>query len=357
MASQNGHLASLPAAHVIGKAFVEQYYNILRLSPEMVHKFYQDVSLLGRPDLEGTMSSVTTMQGINEKIMSLKYGEYNFEIETVDAQHSFKEGVIVLVTGCLTGKANIQKKFTQSFFLAPQDNGGYFVLNDVFRYVSKSQAKEDNNMAENATHDFATNTRASPDPVSTIPSSEDIENAEVNQLENLGSVVEEDLGDILAQPSEQDVSPVYEVTTTVQEDGPKKSYASIVKVMKGSTPAVYVPTTKAKVAPIKTEKQVRVAAPVPTVESESPSKNDLQQETSNSQEEEGHAVYARNLPLNATPAQVEEEFKKFGTIKPGGVQVRNHRQYGYCFGFVEFESESSIGFECLHPAFMFDITN
>lgn len=104
------------------------------------------------------------VQGINEKIMSLNYEEYNFEIETVDAQHSFNDGVIVLVTGCLTGKANIQKKFTQSFFLAPQDNGGYFVLNDVFRYVSESQAKEDNSLAENTTHDFSANTHASPDP-------------------------------------------------------------------------------------------------------------------------------------------------------------------------------------------------
>lgn len=40
---------------------------------------------------------------------------------------------------------------------------------------------------------------------------------------------------------------------------------------------------------------------------------------------EGHSVYIRNLPLNATAEQVEEEFKKFGTIKPGGVQVRNHK--------------------------------
>lgn len=64
--------------------------------------------------------------------------------------------------------------------------------------------------------------------VSTIPSSVDVENPEVNQSENLGSVDEEDLRDILAQPSEQDASPAYEVTTTVQEDGPKKSYASIV---------------------------------------------------------------------------------------------------------------------------------
>lgn len=40
---------------------------------------------------------------------------------------------------------------------------------------------------------------------------------------------------------------------------------------------------------------------------------------------EGHSIYIKNLPLNATAAQVEEVFSKFGTIRPGGVQVRNHK--------------------------------
>lgn len=53
---------------------------------------------------------------------------------TVDAQDSFNGGVLVLVTGFLTGKDGLRHKFTQTFFLAPQDKG-YFVLNDVFRYV------------------------------------------------------------------------------------------------------------------------------------------------------------------------------------------------------------------------------
>ena len=52
----------------------------------------------------------------------------------MDAQDSFNGGVLVLVTGYLTGKDSLRRKFTQSFFLAPQDKG-YFVLNDVFRYV------------------------------------------------------------------------------------------------------------------------------------------------------------------------------------------------------------------------------
>lgn len=40
---------------------------------------------------------------------------------------------------------------------------------------------------------------------------------------------------------------------------------------------------------------------------------------------EGYSIYIRNLPHNATPSQLEAEFKKFGSIKPGGVQVRNHK--------------------------------
>lgn len=71
----------------------------------------------------------------------MDYTNYKAEINTADAQKSYKEGVTVLVTGCLTGKDNLKRKFAQSFFLAPQDNG-YFVLNDVFRYVEDGEPLE-----------------------------------------------------------------------------------------------------------------------------------------------------------------------------------------------------------------------
>lgn len=76
------------------------------------------------------------VQEINKKILSLDYTSFRVEILSADAQPSFKDGVIVVVTGCLTGSDNLKRKFTQSFFLAPQDKG-YFVLNDVFRYVDE----------------------------------------------------------------------------------------------------------------------------------------------------------------------------------------------------------------------------
>lgn len=53
----------------------------------------------------------------------------------MDAQESYGGGVLVLVTGCMIGKDRIKQKFTQCFFLAPQEKG-YFVLNDVLRYVN-----------------------------------------------------------------------------------------------------------------------------------------------------------------------------------------------------------------------------
>lgn len=71
----------------------------------------------------------------------MDYPNHKTEINTADAQKSYKEGVTVLVTGCQTGKDNLKRKFAQSFFLAPQDNG-YFVLNDVFRYVEDGEPLE-----------------------------------------------------------------------------------------------------------------------------------------------------------------------------------------------------------------------
>lgn len=80
-------------------------------------------------------------------ILSLDYQNYHAQILTADAQFSHGDGVIVLVTGCLTGNNNDRRKFTQTFFLAPQDNG-YFVLNDIFRYIDEEITNGTSNNAD-----------------------------------------------------------------------------------------------------------------------------------------------------------------------------------------------------------------
>lgn len=62
MTTQADSPAGSPGAQVVGNAFVEQYYHILHQSPEQVYRFYQDSSVLSRPDSNGVMTSVMTMQ-------------------------------------------------------------------------------------------------------------------------------------------------------------------------------------------------------------------------------------------------------------------------------------------------------
>lgn len=50
------------SAQQVADAFVLQYYHILRVSPDNLHKFYKDCSIMAHPGSEGTMVSVTTMQ-------------------------------------------------------------------------------------------------------------------------------------------------------------------------------------------------------------------------------------------------------------------------------------------------------
>jgi hypothetical protein len=76
-------------------------------------------------------------QEINKKILSMDFSKYLTEIETADALLSHNGGVIIVVTGSLTMSDGVCQRFTQTFFLAPQESGGYFVLNDILRLISE----------------------------------------------------------------------------------------------------------------------------------------------------------------------------------------------------------------------------
>ncbi|KAK8710758.1 hypothetical protein V6N13_146070 [Hibiscus sabdariffa] len=354
MAMQEGNPANIhtPSAQVVGNAFVEQYYHILHQSPNLVHRFYQDSSHLSRPDMFGNMTTVTTMQAINEKVLSLNYEDYTAEIKTADAQDSFEKGVIVVVTGCLTGKDNIRKKFTQTFFLAPQDKG-YFVLNDVFRYIEDTELQNTvpvNGVSEQGSTSALTPEPGPPhdhlveDPLAN-PEEEDNNGAEVCDPsdDEEGSVIEEEVVVPQNVVSQNESAVVDESTPAVLEDAPKKSYASIVKVMTSSTPStpVHVATRNVRAAPAEQRSTVS-AKPAPSMPTVAVPNSDNAPESSNENEEaEGHSIYVRNLPYNATTAQLEEAFKKFGPIKHNGIQVRSNKQ-GFTFGFVEFETPNSV---------------
>ncbi|GFP93492.1 putative g3bp-like protein, partial [Phtheirospermum japonicum] len=338
----------------VGNAFVQQYYHILHHSPGLVHRFYQDISKLGRPEEDGSLSTTTTMQDINAKIVALNYGDFKAEIKSVDAQESFNGGVDVLVTGYLTGKDNTVRTFAQSFFLAPQDKG-YFVLNDIFRYVDSAPTVNPTLVAEVLVPDVVV--PVTPEPVAapiqenhvseqSTPSTEEPITGEVyNPPEN---------GDVPVVVEEEEV-PVAEVVDEVHDDTqkivesnakieevPKKSYASIVKHIKESGAILSPPTPAPKKAPPKKIEQVKPTFAPATdglVSNSEPLDNGNNQD---SEAGDGYSIYIKGLPMSATDSVLEEVFKKFGTIKNDGIQVRSNKQQGFCFGFVEFEEASSV---------------
>ncbi|KAJ1393929.1 RNA-binding domain superfamily, partial [Sesbania bispinosa] len=301
-----------PTPQMVGNAFVEQYYSILHQEPDQVHRFYHETSVLSRPEEDGTMTMVSTIADINKKILSLDYTSFRVEILSADAQPSYKEGVMVVVTGCLTGSDNLKRKFAQSFFLAPQDKG-YFVLNDVFRYVDEYKSVDIESVPANDADESAPTDTFVPEPEPThVP--EEIPPSQT-------AIVDADTG-------------ISKEVNQPLENG-KLSVTEKVNALKDNAAPFHVRTS-----PVKPVEQPRVSS-IPAPEAPAPS-TDSPTEKNNENAGKAYAIFVANLPMNATVEQLERVFKKFGPIKHDGIQVRSNKQQGSCFGFVEFESAASM---------------
>lgn len=95
------------------------------------------------------------LQEIHAKIMSLGFSDCKVYISNVDSQSSAEGGHILQVIGEMSNKSLPWRKFSQTFFLAEQPNG-YFVLNDICRYI-KEEGDEEEGKEEEAlpNHDLA----------------------------------------------------------------------------------------------------------------------------------------------------------------------------------------------------------
>nr|BAE71310.1 putative ras-GTPase-activating protein SH3-domain binding protein [Trifolium pratense] len=338
-----------PTPQVVGNAFVEQYYSILHQDPDQVHKFYHESSVLSRPEEDGTMTTVTTTAEIDKKIQSFDYTSYRVEVLSADAQPSYNSGVVVVVTGCLTGTDNVKRKFAQSFFLAPQDKG-FYVLNDVFRYVDAYKSVDIETVTANDADESAPSEAFTPDPepihvAEDIPTIQPViadtdtniskevslplENGKLSVTENVIPV-----NHVKESSHQEQMASIEKVPSNTQEDTPKKSFASIVSAYKDNSAPFLSRTSPAKPA-VQPPRVHSVPAP------EAPPPNmDIPSEKNNENGGRAHAIFVANLPMTATVEQLDRVFKKFGTIKRDGIQVRSNK--GSCFGFVEFESAASL---------------
>ncbi|CAN4101272.1 unnamed protein product [Withania somnifera] len=387
----------------VGSYFVQQYYQVLQQQPDYAHQFYTDASSIVRVDGDSNESASALVQ-IHSLIMSTSFSA--IKIKTINSLESWNDGVLVVVSGSVKLKDfNGWRNFVQTFLLAPQEKG-YFVLNDVFHFVNEgselaqtpvvshtnldAQPTSSNPLSESPAHDYALEVEAT-EYVNAHDYAVEVEVTEyVNSVHIQGNDVVEEyhypehdheklsegeaesehdeaeaedeadgpeethLGEETAQVRsfEEETSFPNNVVEVVPEpepaaEGPvgepsKLSYASILRAPKGK------PAPPVRIQPSYTKSPTPISEWQPPVEqsiSMSPAAPETSLDLADegfSQEGESKSVYVRNLPSIVSSLDILQEFKNFGKIKQDGVFLRNRKDVGVCYAFVEFEEVQGV---------------
>ncbi|KAH8700748.1 hypothetical protein BGW36DRAFT_135153 [Talaromyces proteolyticus] len=121
----------------VGWYFVEQYYTTMSRNPEKLPLFYSRHSHFVFGTEAESVPVAVGQKAINEKIKALDFHDCKVRVLNVDSQASF-ENILVAVIGEISNRSEPSRKFTQTFVLAEQPNG-YYVLNDIFRYLADDE--------------------------------------------------------------------------------------------------------------------------------------------------------------------------------------------------------------------------
>ncbi|KAF1913709.1 hypothetical protein BDU57DRAFT_520676 [Ampelomyces quisqualis] len=138
--AQQAPVAEVPKDEV-GWYFVEQYYTTLSKSPERLYLFYNKRSQYVSGVEEEKVSVCVGQKAINERIKGLDFKDTKVRVTNVDTQGS-ESNIVIQVIGEISNQGQPHKRFAQTFVLAEQTNG-YFVLNDIFRYLAEEPEEEE----------------------------------------------------------------------------------------------------------------------------------------------------------------------------------------------------------------------
>ncbi|GLJ40834.1 hypothetical protein SUGI_0844630 [Cryptomeria japonica] len=342
-----------PASEVANE-FVNQYYCVLNNCPDKLYEFYKDCSTITRPEPNGQLLHVTTLEAIKNNIVSSLNEGNEVKIGTVDSQEAYNESYIILVANEFVNQYycvlnNCPDKLYEfykdcSTITRPEPNGqllhvttleaiknnivsslnegneerGYFVLNDAFRYLEESQYSEEKTyMSANAVCDE--------------PLQEEIVPAkEIQRFESQPSKLENKHATETVE-NEQQLKDI-EKTISPPEETTKMSFLAV--LLKENPHPIQRPTVVVKF-PINTGLKANVPSQVHTTSQSLNSNSGKAPVNENS-------IHLRNLPWNSTITLLEEEFKKYGSIKPGGIQIRANKEKSFCYGFIEFQSSTSV---------------
>ncbi|KAJ4343852.1 hypothetical protein N0V87_000135 [Didymella glomerata] len=183
----------------VGWYFVEQYYTTLSKSPDRLYLFYNKRSQFVSGVEEEKVNVCVGQKPINERIKELDFKDTKVRVTNVDSQGS-DANIVIQVVGEISNQGQPHKRFVQTFVLAEQTNG-YFVLNDIFRYLAEDPEEEEVQQEQTA------NGVEEPAPTAAVPAEEDAPQGEVASSEEDLTKVDEELEEVAKEePSTEEIT-------------------------------------------------------------------------------------------------------------------------------------------------------
>ncbi|KAH0537395.1 hypothetical protein FGG08_005794 [Glutinoglossum americanum] len=224
----------------VGWFFVEQYYTNLSRSPDRLHLFYSKRSQFVWGIEAEKVSVAVGRNAIQDRIATFDFKDCKVRVSNVDSQESY-DNIVIQVIGEMSNNAATHRKFVQTFVLAEQPNG-YFVLNDIFRYINEEEEIEEEAFQE----EEAPTTE--PESKTLAPVENVVEQiVEVVQVDKeVEPAVSEEEPEVVAEEKggEEEISkvvvPVHEPKATPSTNGtalPKTPEVAVASVVAVETPA------------------------------------------------------------------------------------------------------------------------
>lgn len=193
----------------VGWYFVEQYYTTLSRSPEKLYLFYNKRSQFVSGQETDKVAVCVGQRAINDKIRELDFQDCKVRVTNVDSQAS-DSNIVIQVIGEISNKSQPHKKFTQTFVLATQTNG-YFVLNDIFRYLVEEEDEAEAEAAAPPAEEVQqvpgteSSTEAQAAPAAAEPKTL-TSSADPAAIEQAAKKVDQELEEKIVKPAEQETA-------------------------------------------------------------------------------------------------------------------------------------------------------
>lgn len=207
-------------------------------------------------------TALTYSQAINERIKALDFKDTKVRVTNVDSQGS-DANIVIQVIGEISSQGQPHKRFCQTFVLAEQTNG-YFVLNDIFRYLTEEPEEEEDVQDANATDGLE-----EPAPTAAVPQDE-TEQA-TTSADDL-SKVDDKLAEVAQQESTNDevaaAAPAQQVPEEVEQPKVEEAPAAVEEASKETevpakekAPEPEKPAAPAQIPAASAQKAAPVAMP------------------------------------------------------------------------------------------------